>query len=639
MQRPGFRQGGSGEQGQQRSAWNVTPEEAYKEAQKAAAFSQGSSRPPAANFSRPPNPSPGYLNEPDARRNSNTHTRWGHTNKAPESAARYGQQPGVRSGGGDGGAQRPPLSAPSAYDHPPPPPRPPNNFLPPAQAPSAGWTHDPRRDPQGYQQSGLASAQADTNRPTPVRLQNSPPSYNYIKAHGDTQGRAQGQGVVQTGPDPHQGNSYHGRRAYDAPNLPPSQARGRVQRTPTPGSEYQAPRPHQLGGPTPQSFDSGAGQAMPWSNVAREALQPQIHAQGRGQLPDRIEGRIGDAPGRSERPSFEAGRATEGGGMPGGPGTMAGALGQSGLLGGLGFVGAQMAAGAALTGPLQGILGSAEKIGYMGSVALPPGGAAAEGDLGEQPLLDELGVSFKDIYQRIRCVFLFQKLSPHCLTDLDLSGPIAILLTLASILLLLGKIQFAYLYALSTCGSLLIWVILNLLSSDNLIDLYNTLSILGYGLLPIIPLALVSVFFPIRKNYWSFALSVASLLWCTLTASRFFQQVSNFQFCINIRCTLVTHKPQYYTTILHHNTTRLFTLIAGSLLERATTSGRISDFVILCHFHPAHRLLVLWQRHSDGSIFKVHHKKKPAQYPHPPLLVPLFGERQGSSFLIINVYT
>lgn len=56
-----------------------------------------------------------------------------------------------------------------------------------------------------------------------------------------------------------------------------------------------------------------------------------------------------------------------------------------------------------------------------------------------------------------------------------------------------GKLYFGYIYGLGAVGSVSMYLLLNVMS-DTGIDMYRTISILGYCLLPMVFLALMAVF-------------------------------------------------------------------------------------------------------------------------------------------------
>lgn len=140
----------------------------------------------------------------------------------------------------------------------------------------------------------------------------------------------------------------------------------------------------------------------------------------------------------------------------------------------------------------------------------------------EPPLLEELGINPDHILKRMRSVLLFYKLDEYLLADSDMSGPLLIILTLGFSLLLSGKPIFGYIYGLGIMGGVGTYLLLNLMSQKQGIDLYRTMSILGYGLLPSDVLALLSLFVKLRTLTGT-VVSVVCIFWCTATASRFFE--------------------------------------------------------------------------------------------------------------------
>lgn len=139
----------------------------------------------------------------------------------------------------------------------------------------------------------------------------------------------------------------------------------------------------------------------------------------------------------------------------------------------------------------------------------------------EPPLLEELGINVEHILQRIKGVVFFKQVDQEVLVDLDLSGPLAIIMALACCLLLAGKISFSYLYGLGFSGSTGIWMLVNVMNQKGGIDLYRTSSILGYGLIPIVVLALVGIFVSLQSSFGAITAGVC-IFWATATSSRFF---------------------------------------------------------------------------------------------------------------------
>ncbi|CAK0840772.1 unnamed protein product [Prorocentrum cordatum] len=118
--------------------------------------------------------------------------------------------------------------------------------------------------------------------------------------------------------------------------------------------------------------------------------------------------------------------------------------------------GAPMAPGPA---PMGGSIGGPMQPGGVQPGIFSPGPAPQpaaydEGDIeNEPPLLEELGINVEHILARIKGVAFFKKVDQEVLSDLDLSGPLAIIMALACCLLLAGKISFSYLYGMGFSGS------------------------------------------------------------------------------------------------------------------------------------------------------------------------------------------
>merc|ERR1719230_588336 len=123
-------------------------------------------------------------------------------------------------------------------------------------------------------------------------------------------------------------------------------------------------------------------------------------------------------------------------------------------------------------------------------------------------------------------VAFFQKLDQDLLDDADLTGPLVICLSLGVCLLLAGKLHFGYIYGLGATGGFGICMLINVMSQREGIDLYRTMSILGYGLLPIVALAFIGIFVSLKSTFGTIV-SLACITWATATSSRFFAVAIN----------------------------------------------------------------------------------------------------------------
>ncbi|SCZ99424.1 BZ3500_MvSof-1268-A1-R1_Chr7-2g09526 [Microbotryum saponariae] len=164
------------------------------------------------------------------------------------------------------------------------------------------------------------------------------------------------------------------------------------------------------------------------------------------------------------------------------------------------------------------------------------------GQDGEPPLLQELGVNFDHILQKSLTVLNpLSKVDSHIMDDADLAGPLVFCSVFAGFLLLVsrrrlgwefsGKPQFSYIYGVALVGSASIYILLNLMSERG-IDAYRTASVLGYCLLPLVLLSMISVvvsleslIMSVRSGSLGYIVSGSSIAWCSYSASAIFSSV------------------------------------------------------------------------------------------------------------------
>ncbi|CDU20020.1 protein transport protein YIP1, putative [Plasmodium yoelii] len=145
-----------------------------------------------------------------------------------------------------------------------------------------------------------------------------------------------------------------------------------------------------------------------------------------------------------------------------------------------------------------------------------------EDDEEEPPLLEELGINFDLISKRMKSVFTFYKIDHTLFENSDLSGPLLIILSLGFILLLVGKASFSYIYLIGIVSSLSMYLLLNVMSQNATLDLYCTISMLGYALLPLVILSFISILINLRSKK-GYTISFFCISWSALTASKFFE--------------------------------------------------------------------------------------------------------------------
>ncbi|EGG15312.1 Yip1 domain-containing protein [Cavenderia fasciculata] len=139
----------------------------------------------------------------------------------------------------------------------------------------------------------------------------------------------------------------------------------------------------------------------------------------------------------------------------------------------------------------------------------------------ELPLLEELGINFDHIRSKTLSVLNpFKKIDSHIMDDTDLGGPIFFDLVLGFSSLMSGKVQFGYIYGLGLIGCLAMYVVLNLMS-ENGIDMYRVVSVLGYCLLPVVILSFVRLIIDLTGMV-GYGLIFLAIFWSTYSASKMF---------------------------------------------------------------------------------------------------------------------
>ena len=194
-------------------------------------------------------------------------------------------------------------------------------------------------------------------------------------------------------------------------------------------------------------------------------------------------------------------------------------MGSQGLLG----TGDMSLGGNGMQG-MQGFQGNGGEVaGTMTSQVLSPGSMAS--DFAEEPpLLEELGINFEHIWTKTLFILMPNKqVSSAIVEDTDLAGPLIFCAALGFAMMMTGKLNFGYIYGYSVFGCIFIWLMLNLLVESG-IALYRVCSVVGYGLVPIVLLSVVNIFFDL-KGIIGFVTAVVCIIWCAAAASKFFEKI------------------------------------------------------------------------------------------------------------------
>lgn len=106
--------------------------------------------------------------------------------------------------------------------------------------------------------------------------------------------------------------------------------------------------------------------------------------------------------------------------------------------------------------------------------------------------MEDLGIDLEEIKSNLKSVLFFKKFEKRFVTQLDLIGPLMVAFALALALGLRAKFVFGYIYGFMTIGCFLVYVTINLIIKNKYFTLYDTMSSLGYSLMPIVVLSLIA---------------------------------------------------------------------------------------------------------------------------------------------------
>ena len=138
-------------------------------------------------------------------------------------------------------------------------------------------------------------------------------------------------------------------------------------------------------------------------------------------------------------------------------------------------------------------------------------------------MLEDLGIDLERMLQKYKAVLFPFSMSNEIAQHEDLSGPVLVAVALGLLLLVRGKVSFGYIYGFGLTGSVGIYLIINLMShKGQYVEFYSTVSNLGYGLLPFVLLALVSIFMALN-TIPGIALIAFFIGWTTLAAAKLFE--------------------------------------------------------------------------------------------------------------------
>ena len=113
----------------------------------------------------------------------------------------------------------------------------------------------------------------------------------------------------------------------------------------------------------------------------------------------------------------------------------------------------------------------------------------------------ELGINVTQITQRMLSILNPLKMNTVLHEDPDLSGPFMFCMLFGLCQLLSGKVHFGVILGWTSVASLFLYMVYNLLAGRNgNLDLYRSVSLVGYSLVPLVLFSLVSAFIPGRYD-------------------------------------------------------------------------------------------------------------------------------------------
>ncbi|XP_057654275.1 protein YIPF7-like [Diorhabda carinulata] len=145
----------------------------------------------------------------------------------------------------------------------------------------------------------------------------------------------------------------------------------------------------------------------------------------------------------------------------------------------------------------------------------------------ELPLLEELEIYPEVILKRTIEILNPKNLLPEqsieFINESDLVGPILFCLILATALFLSHKnLHFNFVYSFLMISCTMTFLLFNLMTPSNrFINFRTVASVLGYCLIPLVCLSIISIFYELKSFFGSILISFC-VIWSSLAASRIF---------------------------------------------------------------------------------------------------------------------
>ncbi|XP_028768381.1 protein YIPF5-like [Neltuma alba] len=146
----------------------------------------------------------------------------------------------------------------------------------------------------------------------------------------------------------------------------------------------------------------------------------------------------------------------------------------------------------------------------------------------EPPLLEELGINTRQIWSKTSSILNPVRINPNLHDDADLSGPFLLLMAFGLFQLLAGKIHFGIILGWVTVAALFLYVVFNMLAGRHgTLDLHRCVSLLGYCMLPMVILSVLSLFLP-QAGVAIFVIAAIFVSWSTRVCTKLLVEVGRW---------------------------------------------------------------------------------------------------------------
>ncbi|CAA6654757.1 unnamed protein product [Spirodela intermedia] len=158
--------------------------------------------------------------------------------------------------------------------------------------------------------------------------------------------------------------------------------------------------------------------------------------------------------------------------------------------------------------------------GYAG------GGATSFED--EPPLLEELGINTRQIWRKTISILNPFRVNANLHEDADLSGPFLFLVAFGLFQLLAGKFHFGIILGWVFIAAFFLYIVFNMLAGRNgNLDLYRSMSLVGYCMLPMVLFSALSLFAPQGGGVISFSMGAVFVVWSTRVCTRLLVELAS----------------------------------------------------------------------------------------------------------------